>query len=63
MRSSGRLSKASHVFMRWKELCFLDAAEDCGLTIAGFYYVCLDRVTGDVDGADMAIVRSLLAHV
>ena len=48
---SGRLASASHVFMRWKEQCFLDAGEDCGLTIAGFYYVCLDRRTGDVDGA------------
>jgi hypothetical protein len=37
--------------MRWKEQCFLDAGEDCGLTIAGFYYVCMDRRTGSVDGA------------
>lgn len=61
--SSGRLSKASHVFMRWKEQCFLDAAEDCGLTIAGFYYVCLNRMTGDVDGALTAIFPDLPGHL
>ena len=47
---SGQLQSADHVFMRWKEQCFVNASEDCGLTIAGFYYVCLSRQTGDVEG-------------
>ena len=51
---SGQLRAADHIFMRWKEQCFVNASVDCGLTIAGFYYVCLSRQTGDVDGVTPA---------
>jgi hypothetical protein len=38
------------VFMRWKELSFLSRTkEQETLTIAGFYYVCMDRVTGTIE--------------
>ncbi|EIE22456.1 hypothetical protein COCSUDRAFT_42757 [Coccomyxa subellipsoidea C-169] len=46
----GYLRDYSHIYMRWKEQCFLNAGEDCGLTIAGFYYVCMCRKTGEVQG-------------
>lgn len=37
--------------MRWKEKHFVNVQEtNCGLTIAGFYYTCLDRATGVIDG-------------
>jgi hypothetical protein len=36
--------------MRWKEQYFVNPASDCGLTIAGFYYVALCRRTGRVRG-------------
>jgi hypothetical protein len=36
--------------MRWKELFFINVSEDCHLTIAGFYYICLSRRTGRVEG-------------
>lgn len=44
------LSQSRYVFMRWKEIFFVSPGEDCGLTIAGFYYVCMDRITGAVLG-------------
>ena len=44
------MSQCRYVFMRWKEVFFVSPGEDCGLTIAGFYYVCLDRHTGAVVG-------------
>lgn len=44
------LSQSRYVFMRWKEIFFVSPGEDCGLTIAGFYYVCMDRHTGAVLG-------------
>ncbi|KAK9829261.1 hypothetical protein WJX72_004841 [[Myrmecia] bisecta] len=53
MRSGGRSSKLrdnGFVFMRWKEKQFLNAGDDCGLTIAGFYYICLNRQTGSIEG-------------
>jgi hypothetical protein len=38
------------VFMRWKELSFLSRTkEQETLTIAGFYYVCMDRVSGTIE--------------
>jgi hypothetical protein len=40
----------SHVFMRWKEVCFVNVGPDCGLTIAGFYYICLSRYDGVIQG-------------
>ncbi|CAK0781167.1 hypothetical protein CVIRNUC_005302 [Coccomyxa viridis] len=48
-RCSG-LKHCSHIFMRWKEQAFAKSGDDCGLTIAGFYYICLCRQTGDVEG-------------
>lgn len=44
------LSGCRYIFMRWKEIFFVSPGEDCGLTIAGFYYVCLDRFTGAILG-------------
>eukprot|EP00741_Cyanophora_paradoxa_P004307 tig00000792_g4181.t1 len=39
------------VFMRWKEKFFIERdAESCGLTIGGFYFLVLDRRTGEVEG-------------
>ena len=36
--------------MRWKERNFVNVGEDCGLTIAGFYYICISRQTGSIEG-------------
>lgn len=39
--------------MRWKENFFVNMREEgsgCSLTIAGFYYVCLSRETGKIEG-------------
>ena len=36
--------------MRWKEQFFQDARDDCGLTIQGFYYICMARETGAISG-------------
>lgn len=44
------LSQSRYIFMRWKEVFFVSPGEDCGLTIAGFYYVCMDRHTGSILG-------------
>ena len=44
------LSQHRYIFMRWKELFFVSPKGECGLTIAGFYYVCLDRHTGAILG-------------
>ncbi|KAA8496416.1 Glucose-induced degradation protein 4-like [Porphyridium purpureum] len=44
------LSDSRHVFMRWKEEFFVNVGPDCGLTIDGFYYLCLDRETGFLEG-------------
>ena len=47
------LARAPHVYMRWKEEAFLGEgreADRVGLSIAGFYYVRLDRATGAVAG-------------
>lgn len=37
-------------FMRWKEKFFVNVGADCGLTIAGFYYVCFSRSDGSIHG-------------
>ncbi len=39
-----------HIYMRWKERCFVNVSADCGLTIAGFYYICLSRADGVING-------------
>ncbi|PXF40241.1 Glucose-induced degradation protein 4-like [Gracilariopsis chorda] len=44
------LSQMRYVFMRWKEIFFVSPDEECNLTIAGFYYVCMDRLTGAILG-------------
>ncbi|KAL0053045.1 hypothetical protein WJX82_000107 [Trebouxia sp. C0006] len=46
----GGLSTHTHIFMRWKERNFVNVGEDCGLTIAGFYYICISRQTGSIEG-------------
>lgn len=41
------LCSSRYTFMRWKEQFFVNCdANDCGLTIQGFYYLCLDKHTG-----------------
>lgn len=52
-RDGGRdadLSELPCIFMRWKEKFFVNVGPDCGLTIAGFYYICLVRSSGEVKG-------------
>merc|ERR1712182_121517 len=39
-----------YIFMHWKERFFVNVGHDCGLTIAGFYYVCLCRKHGEITG-------------
>eukprot|EP00775_Hariotina_reticulata_P006882 gene6882-7098_t len=48
----GRLQNHPFIYMRWKEQFFVGSAalQDCGLTIAGFYYVALHRKTGRLQG-------------
>uniref|UniRef100_A0A061R7W7 Glucose-induced degradation protein 4 n=1 Tax=Tetraselmis sp. GSL018 TaxID=582737 RepID=A0A061R7W7_9CHLO len=38
------------IYMRWKEKFFVNCSHECGLTIAGFYYIALDRRTGEIAG-------------
>lgn len=39
------------IFMRWKEQFFFGKDDEGrNLTIAGFYYICLDRNNGQIDG-------------
>lgn len=47
---SVNLSHHRYIFMRWKELFFVSPKGECGLTIAGFYYMCMDRHTGAILG-------------
>ncbi|XP_047059962.1 glucose-induced degradation protein 4 homolog [Lolium rigidum] len=44
------LSNYPHIFMRWKEQYFVNVGVDCGLTIAGFYYVCFSCKDGSISG-------------
>ncbi|CAH2058888.1 unnamed protein product [Thlaspi arvense] len=39
-----------YIFMRWKEQYFVNVGTDCGLTIAGFYYVCFSCSDGSISG-------------
>ncbi|KAF6167576.1 hypothetical protein GIB67_031159 [Kingdonia uniflora] len=34
----------------WKERYFVNVGVDCGLTIAGFYYVCFSFSDGSING-------------
>ena len=38
------------VMQRWKEQYFVNVGTDCGLTIAGFYYVCFSCSDGSISG-------------
>ncbi|KAI7827761.1 vacuolar import and degradation protein-domain-containing protein [Kickxella alabastrina] len=41
-----------YLFMRWKESTFINVGpSETGLTIEGFYYICMDRITGAIEGA------------
>ncbi|CAK9178831.1 unnamed protein product, partial [Ilex paraguariensis] len=44
------LSNYPCIFMRWKEQYFVNVGTDCGLTIAGFYYVCFSCSDGSING-------------
>ncbi|RVW33757.1 Glucose-induced degradation protein 4-like [Vitis vinifera] len=44
------LSNYQYIFMRWKEQYFVNVGTDCGLTIAGFYYVCFSCNDGSING-------------
>ncbi|KAI3442854.1 Metallophos domain-containing protein [Psidium guajava] len=44
------LSSYQYIFMRWKEQYFVNVVEGCGLTIAGFYYVCFSCSDGSISG-------------
>ncbi|XP_021744035.1 glucose-induced degradation protein 4 homolog [Chenopodium quinoa] len=44
------LSNYPFIFMRWKEQYFVSVGTDCGLTIAGFYYVCFSCSDGSIHG-------------
>ncbi|KAG2690616.1 hypothetical protein I3843_09G191700 [Carya illinoinensis] len=44
------LSNHPYIFMRWKEQNFVNVGTDCGLTIAGFYYVCFSCSDGSISG-------------
>lgn len=44
------LREYPYIFMRWKELFFVTKPEENTLTIQGFYYICLCRATGEIDG-------------
>ncbi|KAE8788918.1 glucose-induced degradation protein 4 [Hordeum vulgare] len=44
------LSNYPFIFMRWKEQYFVNVGVDCGLTIAGFYYVCFSCSDGSISG-------------
>lgn len=47
---SQQLATSPCIFMRWKEVYFVNTSESCGLTIAGFYYICIDRQSGAITG-------------
>ncbi|KAI5682467.1 hypothetical protein M9H77_03695 [Catharanthus roseus] len=44
------LTNYPYIFMRWKEQYFVNVGTDCGLTIAGFYYVCFSCGDGSING-------------
>ncbi|KAJ2552024.1 hypothetical protein EV175_003472, partial [Coemansia sp. RSA 1933] len=40
-----------YVFMRWKESAFVNVEQsETGLSIEGFYYICMQRTTGRIEG-------------
>jgi hypothetical protein len=44
------ISYAKWYMQRWKEQYFVNVGVDCGLTIAGFYYVCFSCSDGSISG-------------
>lgn len=38
------------LLQRWKEQYFVNVGTDCGLTIAGFYYICFSCSDGSISG-------------
>eukprot|EP00887_Chlorella_sp_A99_P007439 scaffold2.g7439.t1 len=44
------LAKQPYIYMRWKEQMFLERGSECRLSIAGFYYLAIHRITGEVSG-------------
>eukprot|EP00127_Corallochytrium_limacisporum_P006355 Clim_evm66s225 gene=Clim_evmTU66s225 len=44
------MDNCPYIYMRWKEKYFVDCHEECNLTIAGFYYICFHRRTGQITG-------------
>ena len=50
-KSRRKIVGAEWVLMRWKERDFIDCeARSSGLTISGFYYICLNRRSGELTG-------------
>jgi len=49
-RQNASLRDHPYVYMRLKEKYFVSGEPDSNLTIAGFYYVCLSRETGNMVG-------------
>ena len=46
-----KLHENPFIFMRWKEMFFMGNKQvNSNLTIAGFYYICLCRSTGKIEG-------------
>ncbi|KAL1921437.1 uncharacterized protein VTP21DRAFT_11153 [Calcarisporiella thermophila] len=39
-----------YIFMRWKERVFVSNTASSSLTIAGFYYICMNRSNGNIEG-------------
>eukprot|EP00879_Flechtneria_rotunda_P014555 GHRR01015210.1.p1 GENE.GHRR01015210.1~~GHRR01015210.1.p1 ORF type:complete len:507 (+),score=214.38 GHRR01015210.1:231-1751(+) len=46
----GQLERHPYIYMRWKEQFFVTNHQDCSLTIAGFYYMAMERRTGQLQG-------------
>lgn len=47
---AGCLATHPYIYLRLKEKYFVNTAAGCRLTIAGFYFLCLCRKTGAVQG-------------
>lgn len=45
-----QLEDFDHVYMRWREKFIFDSLHVGGKPSAGFYYVCLQKSTGDLTG-------------
>lgn len=47
MDSVPMLRDYPYIFMRWKETYFIQKTDQTSLTIQGFYYICMNRRTGN----------------